>query len=65
MVQEFSDRIEAYRRNVKKEQSRLRKQKSRDNLLAAAKRGDKKAKVDIEKNRKSARLRMSKRRKAK
>ena len=65
MVQGFSDRIQAYRRNVKKDQSRLRKQKSRDHLLAAAKLGDKKALVKIEKNKKSARLRMSKKKKAK
>ena len=39
--------------------------KSRDRLLAAAKLGEKKAKVQIEKNKKSARLRMSKKRKAK
>ena len=65
MVQEFADRIQAYRRNVKKEQARWRKQKYRDNLLAAAKRGDEKAKVKIKKNRESAKLRMSNKTKAK
>ena len=65
MVQEFADRIQAYRRNVKKEQARWRKQKYRDKLLAAAKPGDEKAKVKIEKNRESAKLRMSKKRKGK
>ena len=63
-MQEFSDRVEAYRKNVRKEEARLRNQKSRDSLLAAAKRGNKKAKVKIEKNKKSARIRMSTMRKA-
>ena len=59
MVQEFSSRIQAYRKNIRKEQSRLRNLKYRDKLIDAAKLGDKKAKLKIKNLRKSAKVRMS------
>ena len=65
MVQDFSSRIEAYRRNVRKEQARLRNLRYRDKLVDAAKHGDKKAKFKIENIRKSAKMRISKKRKLK
>ena len=64
MVQGFSDRVQAYRRNLRNEHARIRKYNSREKLLAAAKRGDKKARAQIEQKKQSARKRMSTKRKA-
>ena len=65
MVQDFSDRIQAYRKNIRKEQSRLRNLKYWEKLIEAAKLGDKKAKLKIINLRKSAKVRMSNKRKSK